>query len=161
MKYDDASWHHGGDFPSDLPSEAGATHISMFVAWALLKGLGGEIHVDEFPEGLEELRDRTSTPGTFFINACDQKFTDEDLNDEGNAFTEAYFAFKTGLYLTDYESTFDSDGPTLYHVADTWENFNRIAPVIDARYEEWKRGVLKTGIENPPRELVRPWWKIW
>src|SRR6266404_3538306 len=36
MKYDDASWHYGGDFPEDLPREAGATHTGMFVAWALL-----------------------------------------------------------------------------------------------------------------------------
>ena len=24
MKYDDASWHYGGNFPKDLPTEAGA-----------------------------------------------------------------------------------------------------------------------------------------
>ena len=28
-KYDDASWHYGGDFPDDLPEENGATHIGM------------------------------------------------------------------------------------------------------------------------------------
>jgi hypothetical protein len=33
MKYDDASWHYGGDFPADLPREAGSTHIAMFLAW--------------------------------------------------------------------------------------------------------------------------------
>ncbi|MGN6118448.1 MAG: DUF7832 domain-containing protein, partial [Rhodanobacter sp.] len=43
MKYDDASWHYGGDFPKDLPDEAGATHTGMFVAWALLSGLAGQI----------------------------------------------------------------------------------------------------------------------
>ncbi|WP_441328174.1 DUF7832 domain-containing protein [Mesorhizobium album] len=35
MKYDDASWHSGGNFPRELPPEAGATHIAMFVAWPL------------------------------------------------------------------------------------------------------------------------------
>ena len=33
-KYDDASWHYGGDFPKDLPIEAGATHTGMFLALA-------------------------------------------------------------------------------------------------------------------------------
>ncbi|WP_262497415.1 DUF7832 domain-containing protein [Pedobacter caeni] len=28
-KYDDASWHYGGDFPKDLPQINGATHIGM------------------------------------------------------------------------------------------------------------------------------------
>ena len=46
MKYDDASWHYGGDFPSELSSDAGATHIGMFVTWALLVDLGGS-----FPTG--------------------------------------------------------------------------------------------------------------
>ncbi|RML48695.1 DUF7832 domain-containing protein [Pseudomonas avellanae] len=32
MKYDDASWHYNGNFPSDLPDTAGATHIGMFLA---------------------------------------------------------------------------------------------------------------------------------
>ena len=36
MKYDDAGWHVGGDFPDDLPPEAGATHIGMFAAWCML-----------------------------------------------------------------------------------------------------------------------------
>jgi hypothetical protein len=36
MKYDDASWHFGGEFPKDLPEEAAATHTGMFVAWAFL-----------------------------------------------------------------------------------------------------------------------------
>ncbi|WP_265102660.1 hypothetical protein [Acinetobacter sp. 'aerobic (ED)'] len=39
MKYDDASWHYGGDFPADLPQEAGATHIGMFLTWMLLQTL--------------------------------------------------------------------------------------------------------------------------
>ena len=33
MKYDDASWHYEGAYPADLPPEAGATHIGMFLAW--------------------------------------------------------------------------------------------------------------------------------
>jgi hypothetical protein len=55
MKYDDASWHYGGDFPKDLDDMAGATHIGMFVAWCLLNGLGGALHTEEFPEDLHGL----------------------------------------------------------------------------------------------------------
>src|SRR5688572_23363485 len=41
-KYDDADWHYGGDFPEDVPEQAGATHMGMFVAWAWSAGLAGE-----------------------------------------------------------------------------------------------------------------------
>ncbi len=139
MKYDDASWHYGGNFPRDLPQSAGATHSGMFLAWALLSGLGGAIHTEEFPEELERLRTRTITPGQFLIDACDEKFTDEDLNDEGNAFAAAYFDFERGSYIADYERVLVQDLPSQYHVADTWENFEKLKPILDQRFQEWRR----------------------
>lgn len=107
MKYDDASWHYGGDFSNDLPQEAGATHIGMFVIWAWLNGLGGPLHVDECPEDVAAAREREQTPGALFRQFCDWKFTDEDLNDEGNAFAAEYYGSSEGLnaapggYLSD------------------------------------------------------------
>ena len=143
LKYDDASWHYGGDFPSDLPAEAGATHIGMFVGWAMLNGLEGEIHTGDFPDDVAKLRRRELTPGAWFIRACDAKFTDEDLSEEGNAFAQAYYANDTGLmtgtasYLADYEFAFrvvDS----LYRVPDCWETYDRIAPTISKRFLRWR-----------------------
>jgi hypothetical protein len=100
MKYDDASWHYGGKFPKDLPAEAGATHTGMFVAWALLNGLAGEIYSTDFPDEIPKLVSRSLTPGRFFLEACDGKFTDDDLNEEGNAFAQACFDFEKGQYIT-------------------------------------------------------------
>jgi hypothetical protein len=139
MKYDDASWHYGGDFPKDLSDEAGATHAGMFVAWALLAGLAGDIHIEEFPEGVEKLRSRTVTPGQFFLEACDGKFTDEDLNDEGNAFAQEYFEFERGSYLEDYGRLLAEDLPSQYHVQDSWTNFDKLRPSLDKKFEDWRR----------------------
>ena len=141
MKYDDASWHYGGEFPKDLPDEAGATHTGMYVAWAFLAGLAGELHTKEFPEDVEKLRSRSVTPGQFFLDACDGKFTDEDLTDEGNAFTRSYFDFDTGSYLKDYEGLLAKGLPSTYHVPDTWENFEKLQPLLNARLESWRRKV--------------------
>jgi hypothetical protein len=141
MKYDDASWHYGGDFPADLPDHAGATHSGMFLAWALLSGLAGELHVDEMPEGIAALRERSLTPGQFFLKFCDGKLTDEDFNEEGNGFAAAYFDLEHGKYVGDYEALFAS-APTLYHVPDTWSTFDAIQPVLDRRLAMWKGGEL-------------------
>ena len=143
MKYDDASWHYGGDFPKDLPAEAGATHIGMFVAWAMFNGLAGMIHTDDFPDDLAKLRNREVSPGAWFIGACDEKFTDEDLNEEGNAFAHAYYANDAGLltgaatYLADYETAFPRQ-ESLYHVPDGWETYEKIAPIISQRFSKWR-----------------------
>ena len=148
MKYDDASWHYGGDFPEGLPEEAAATHIGMFVAWAMLNGFAGSIHTDDFPGMLATLKGRELTPGAWFLQACDGKFTDEDLNDEGNAFTRSYYADDSGLrtgaegYLADYESTFPASDD-LYSVPDSWASYDQIAPRISKRMSKWRNP--KTG----------------
>jgi hypothetical protein len=139
MKYDDASWHYGGNFPTDLPMEAGATHTGMFVAWAWLSGLAGEMILNDFPNDLEILRSRSLVPGQFFLERCDGKFIDDDLNDEGNLFAQAYFDFEKGQYIKDYTATLGQDVQNLYYVKDSWENFDRLKPVLDRRFAEWKQ----------------------
>lgn len=140
VKYDDASWHYGADFPPELPLKAGATHIAMFVAWAALNGLAGDYHTREAADDLALLRQRKITPTEWFIRVCDEKFTDEDLNAEGNAFARAYYGNEgdlptsSGSYLADYAEIF-STAPTLYHVNDSWASFDAIAPVISKRFE--------------------------
>ena len=138
MKYDDASWHSGGEFPSDLAAEAGATHSGMFLAWALLNGLGGDLFDEEAPEAGAALKARTSTPGAVFLFYCDGKLTDEEFSDAGNAFARDYFDFEKGAYLGDYERTLAEELPSLYHVPDSWETYDRLRPVIDRRYAEWR-----------------------
>lgn len=138
MKYDDASWHYEGDFPADLPPEAGATHTGMFVAWAVLSGLGSELLALAAPEDLEQLRTRSITPGQFYMQACDGKFTDEDLSEVGNQFVAVYFDLETADFLGDYESTVGAEGANLYSVPDTWATFDRLKPVLDRRFAEWR-----------------------
>ena len=147
MKYDDASWHYGGDFPATLPSEAGGTHIGMFLSWCILNGMAGTIHTEEFPEKLAQLKNRQTTPGAWFLSACDEKFTDEDLTDEGNAFTAAYYSGDNPEYISDYEKTVGVGLQSLYFVPDTWTTYDRLSTTISRRYKNWK---------NPPK-----WWEIW
>jgi hypothetical protein len=147
MKYDDASWHTDGDFPADLPPAAAGTHSAMYVAWAFLSGLGGDIPKANFPELISRLQARLVTPGVFFIEGCRGKFLAEDLNDEGNAFTRAYFDFADGRFLQDYDATLGIGLDNIYRVADTWDNFDRLKPFLDARFREWKYGPDRTESE--------------
>ncbi|QNN78044.1 hypothetical protein IAE60_00940 [Pseudoxanthomonas mexicana] len=135
MKYDDASWHYGGNFPSDLPDSAGATHTGIFLAWAVLVGLGGELFTVEEPELVNELCNRTTTPGSFFLKVCDGKLTDEDLSDRGNKFAVAYY--EDGQYLADYEEMLGSSLASPYHVPDVWASFDTLRPRLDERLARW------------------------
>ena len=77
------------------------------------------------------------------MDACDGKFTDEDLNDEGNEFAREYFDFDERRYLADYEELLGGDLPTLYHVADSWENYDCLKLRLDERFAEWRRSRIR------------------
>lgn len=135
--YDRADWHYGGDYPPDLPPENGGIHIGLFLAWAIHRGLQGEFHDAESATTLEAVRQRRMTGREFLFQECDEKFGAEQLNHEGNQFAHSYYA-PDGGYMADYYATLGKGLPSLYHVADTWANFDLLALVIDKRYQTWK-----------------------
>src|SRR5208283_1490800 len=91
MAIDRADWHYGGDFPEDLPPEAGGTHIGMFLAWAIMNNLESVIQQEQAQEHLAAVRERRMTGCAFLFKVCDEKFCDADLSDEGNAFAQWYY----------------------------------------------------------------------
>lgn len=142
ISYDRADWHSGGKFPQDLPPESGGTHIGMFLAWAIVNGLEGQLHQEDSPADLDAVCSRKMTGRDFLFKACDGKFWEEDLSEEGNRFARWYFAPEAGgygPYIGDYEVSLTEKLPSIYHVADTWENFDSLAPVIARRFAEWKQ----------------------
>ena len=94
-KYDDASWHYGGDFPEGLPEKNGATHTGMFLNWCI----NNNLHSDELKEDsgseIENLIKREITGAEFIIESMDGKFSEYDLNDLGNSFAKDYYADET------------------------------------------------------------------
>jgi hypothetical protein len=148
VKYDDAGWHYGGSFPAELPPEAGATHIGMFAAWAMLNDLASEEALSEYGDLLEALKSRKMTPGQWFIQVFDEKFVSDDLSGEGNEFAAFYYGVPQPgpepLYLLDYQRL-HSRATTLYHVEDSWQTYDKVAPVIEKRFKSWRAG-------------KRPWW---
>lgn len=136
MSIDRLEWHTLADLLADLPSEQGCTHIGMFLAWALLSGRAGEIHRNAHAEAVEALRARHLTGRELLVAQCEGRLTEDDLDDEGNAFADAYYS---APYLQDYADVLARELPSLYHVADTWENYDQIAPVITRAFETWRK----------------------
>jgi hypothetical protein len=150
-KYDDASWHYGGDFPEGLPSKNGATHTGMFLNWCIHNDLHSEEMKEDFKNEIESLKRREITGAEFLLEVCDGKFTEDNLNDLGNSFAKDYyvdetdFADKFSSFATDYINIFDSKAEesdyeyeTFYHIEDTYENYDLMKLAIDHRFEEWK-----------------------
>ena len=146
MAIDRIDWHYGGDFPKGLPNENGGTHIGIYLAWIINKGLEGDFHKEESAEELEKVRRREITGRDFLQSMCDEKFWDEDLSEEGYDFTVHYYSNEEGYvengYIKDYENLLvNGTYETFYHVDDTWENYDKITPAIEEQYKQWKQRI--------------------
>jgi hypothetical protein len=133
MKYDDASWHFGGDFPEGSPREYGGTHIALLLRWCFLKGWAGPLHLDEEPDEVERVKSGRMSATEFLFKYCDGKFTDEDLNAEGNRFIEQYFGEKGG-FLDDYAKNF---GAFLYVAPESVHDFATFSSMMESRYRRF------------------------
>ncbi|GAB1440377.1 hypothetical protein MASR2M36_31600 [Providencia sp.] len=138
MAIDRMDWHYGGDYPKGLPTENGGTHIGFYLAWIINNDLVGEFHLEESENEIAQVKDRKLDGREFLITVCDEKFIDEDLSIEGNAFTEFYYAAEEGGYFEDYERVLKGDLPSTYHIENSWENYDKIASVITDAYNKWK-----------------------
>lgn len=151
MAYDRADFDYSTE-AEPLPKGHAATHIGMFLAWAVFNDLENDFHRQHSAELLAKLRRREITGRQFFEAVCNGRFTERELSVEGNDFAEYYYANQAGErgpYFEDYRKTLVAGLPSFWHVADTWENYDKLAPVISRRYQRWK---------NPPRKR---WWQFW
>jgi len=150
MKYDDASWHYGRDFPSDSPQEYAGTHIALFLKWCFIKGWAGELHLEEEPEDTQKVIDGSISATEFFFKYCDGKLTDEDFNEQGNAFAEKYYGDE-GLYLDDYAEHF---GDLMYVAPESAHDFNKFASILESR-------IQSEILTESQAKATKPWWKFW
>lgn len=153
-KYDDASWHYGGDYPKGLAKKHGSTHIGFFLAWAVSRDMAGRLHVEESARDLAALRAGKVTGAAFLRKNCDEKLTSEDLNADGNAFARARYT----AYLKGYEAAVDPRGElrSIYHAADDAPTYRRAAKLLDELYEQWSRQRTTRRRKLPRTPAKRP-----
>ncbi len=136
---DRAEWHYGGDFPKELPPEAGGTHIGLYLAWIIQRDLGSATLRKYTRDSLPLLRQRKITGRELLFTELDEKLFGTLLSKVGRKFTRDYY--ETGCYIDDYDEVLGGTLPTIYHVEDSWDNYDKLAPVIDGRFARWQQGV--------------------
>jgi len=114
----------------------------MYIAWIINNGLASRKLEKYAGKSLPLLRNRKITGRVLLFCELDEKFFDSLLTKEGKEFTRDYY--ETQSYYTDYDEVLGGSLPTTYHVEDSWENYDRIAGVIDQRFATWRAG------EKPP-----------
>jgi len=149
--YDKAKYHYGGSFPEELDDFQGFVHTGMFICWLIDNDLLDEEFFEDGIEDIKRVKNRELTGAQFYEIWMDGVFAIEEVSELGNRFALHYFDFDTGMYVNDYENILAKQLPTLFHVQDSWENYEKIRKVIDSRFAEW----------NNIKTEKKPWWKIW
>lgn len=136
--FDKVEYHLAGDFPDDLDSDQAFVPTGFFVAWMILRGLASPETIRDFTNDVQSLRQRTATPSSIY-RALGGVFESRLLIADGLRFTEVYFDFDTGTYLDDLDDVLGSEVPTYFHIADTWDNFDKLVKRLDERFSQWHR----------------------
>jgi hypothetical protein len=133
---DRADWHYGGNYPSGLPQENGGTHIGIYLAWIIQRQLGSKTLEKYAGVMFQRVLHRQATGRDLLFSELDEKFFPELLTKEARAFTRDYY--ETNEYVNDYDRVLGGTLETLYHVDDTWENYDKMAPILDERLRTWR-----------------------
>nr|WKN36323.1 hypothetical protein K4G66_28590 [Tunicatimonas sp. TK19036] len=134
--YDNAKNHFLGNFPGDLPIEQAYVHIGIYLGWIIDNDLYSEYFEEEADTQIFRFKQRQISC-TILSEIWDGYLGHELFSEEGNLFTFYYYG--GGLYHKDYEELLLGDLPSIYHVQDTWENYDRIAQSIFHRLRDWRK----------------------
>jgi hypothetical protein len=133
---DRADWHYGGEYPAGLPTENAGTHIGIYLAWIINRDLGSA-ELREYAGGhFEALRRREITGRDVLFADLDEKFFASLLSPEGQSFTTDYY--ESDQYVQDYDQLLGGDLASLYHVENSWENYDTMARKLDERFAAWR-----------------------
>ena len=133
---DRADWHYGGQYPEDLPTENGGTHIGVYLAWVLDRDLGSQELQEHVAARLPAFRRREITGRDLLFTELDEKFFTSLLSEEGLAFTAEYY--ESNRYVEDYAELLADGLESVYHVEDSWDNYDKIVPRLDERLAAWR-----------------------
>lgn len=134
--YDNARNHFLGNFPESLPIEQAYVHIGMYLGWIIENELYSEFFEDEAGVQIIRFKHRDINC-TILSEMWDGYLGHELFSKTGNMFTYYYYA--SGIYKKDYENTLAPTLPSIYHVNDSWSNYEKMKEKISQRYEEWKK----------------------
>ncbi|OAA58267.1 hypothetical protein ISF_06806 [Cordyceps fumosorosea ARSEF 2679] len=144
MYIDRAEWHRPR-VPQGLDPAAANTHIGMFFTWLLKRNLLSYEHIDTHLPFLDGVRFKYETGAQYIVSQCRGDLETGDVYERVEDFMLEYYRSNETLsnigertYIGDYTRVLGFGLPTMYHVEDTWENFDRIVTCIDIAWFLWR-----------------------
>jgi hypothetical protein len=146
--YDKADYHFDSVDRFNLPYEHAYNHTLFFLRWLIQNDFLSDSFRTTSAAMLTEF-DRGSKSIQELYEWWDGCLISNMLSKQGNLFTQSYFDFDHGQYINDYRNLLQNDLQTEMHILYNEANYQKLKPIIDRRYVEWKKSSKK------------PWWKTW
>jgi hypothetical protein len=134
--YDNAKTHFLGNFPESLPIEQAYVHIGIYLGWIIENQLYSEYFEEEASVQIFRFR-RREISCTILSEIWDGYLGYELFSQTGNMFT--YYYYGGGIYRSDYENLLVRNLPSIYHVNDSWENYETMKARLNLRLHDWKK----------------------
>lgn len=135
--FDKAKFHDNTIAQLGLNEEQSFVHTGLFFAWLVNHDLMSDFFVKESGDNIQKLKERKISPSSLYME-WDGVLLGEMLNEQGFNFALHYFDFDKGSYVKEYEGIFGLKRGQIFTVKDSWVNYEKIKPMIDAAYERWR-----------------------
>lgn len=118
--------------------DADRLHVpgGLLLAWTIEASLISTDYHRIWRQDIVDIRRRRMT-GPELFRKQDGKLHEAMFNDKGNAFLHHYLRHGEGRYLDDVSEVLAQNSSDPFAVADTWENYDRLRPWIDSRFQQW------------------------
>ena len=111
--------------------------FGMLLGWFVDTDMVSDDFRTEAGKQLERVRRRSLT-GPKLYEWADGVLTDDMLSEVGDKFARHYVGGGGARYLQDFRRTLCSGEQSEFDVEDSWENYEKLKPIIDATLALWK-----------------------
>jgi len=160
--YGNADYQTGEPDDPQYKAEWGASHLALFVAWAV----NHDLLSAKLRKPAAAVKARRARPLEWLFAHRDGRLAEADLTEAGTRFARYYYGTPAeglrageGSYLQDFIATLKGGDDTAL-VEDSRENYDDLAPIIDQRHAAFIRrpqsGVKHYGIAHDSRITRTP-----
>lgn len=146
--YDKAKWHDEEVQDLNLDEFQAFIHGGMYLGWIIDNGMLSPDFEKECEEEIGRFLKREIT-GPELNSLLDGWLYSDMFNEEANMFSRYYYDGDKLRYYYDYGRAVALELPSLYHVSDTWENYEKVKAIIEKRFRKWNRA------------RRAKWWQFW
>ncbi|NME67074.1 DUF7832 domain-containing protein [Flammeovirga aprica] len=126
--------YFGSSFPDEVALDQAYLHMGVFMGWVIKNDFYSDDYEDEYGAQIIHFMNNEISP-IILAETLDGIIDYSLFRETLKPFVRTYYG--GGQYLADYQHTLSDGLNSMFHVKDSWENFDAMKSVISDRYQDW------------------------